>query len=56
MMFGSAHVGSFQMVMADGSARSINYQINATTHGRLGNRDDAKLKLGTPYTVPMGEF
>jgi prepilin-type N-terminal cleavage/methylation domain-containing protein len=54
--FGSAHVGTWQVVFADGSARGINYTINNTTHGRLGNRDDNKLKFGTPYTTPVGEF
>jgi len=54
--FGSAHTGSWNVVFADGSARGISYTINNTTHGRLGNRDDAKLKIGTPYTKLIGEY
>lgn len=55
-IFGSAHVGSWNVVLADGSARGISYDILPSTHGRLGNRDDNKLKLGRQYTTPMGEF
>lgn len=55
-VFGSAHTGSWNVCFADGSARGMSYTINNSTHGRLGNRDDGKLKLGTPYTTPMGEY
>ncbi len=55
-LFGSAHVGSWNVVFCDGSARGVNYNLAAGTHGRLGNRHDSKLKFGTPYTTPMGEY
>lgn len=55
-IFGSAHVGTWNVCFADGSARGVNYNITSTTHGRLGNRDDNKLKYGTQYTVQLGEY
>jgi prepilin-type processing-associated H-X9-DG protein len=38
--FGSAHPGSFNAVMCDGSVRHVNYNIDKTTFRRVGNRLD----------------
>ena len=45
--FGSAHPASFNIVLCDGSVRSVNYTIDQTTFMRLGNRADGQ---------PLGDF
>lgn len=45
--FGSAHLGAFNMVMCDGSTKSISYDIDLPTHTALSGRRD-----GGPANVP----
>lgn len=43
LRFGSSHASGFQVTLADGSARLINYSINATIFRNLGIRNDANV-------------
>jgi len=38
--YGSAHPGSFNMALCDGSVRTINYSVDVTAFGHLCNRRD----------------
>jgi len=40
LSFGSAHAGGWNVVFCDGSVRFMNYDLDAETHRRMGNRDD----------------
>jgi prepilin-type N-terminal cleavage/methylation domain-containing protein len=40
VIFGSAHPGTFQAALCDGSVRSIAFSINPAVHILLGNRQD----------------
>jgi prepilin-type N-terminal cleavage/methylation domain-containing protein/prepilin-type processing-associated H-X9-DG protein len=42
-VFGSSHPGRFQVVMADGSVRSIAYTIDPDVFERLGNKADGEV-------------
>ncbi len=42
LAYGSAHPGSMNMSMCDGSVRSISYDINPQTHQFLANREDGQ--------------
>ena len=40
VVFGSAHIAAFNMAMADGSVKSVTYDIDLPTHKSLGDRAD----------------
>jgi prepilin-type N-terminal cleavage/methylation domain-containing protein/prepilin-type processing-associated H-X9-DG protein len=45
--FGSAHATGFNMVMCDGSVRTISYSIDLLVHDYLGNRQDGRVIDGS---------
>ncbi len=40
IVFGSAHIGAFNMALADGSVKSVSYEIDPAVHRSLGDRAD----------------
>ncbi len=46
-LFGSAHAGTFGMVMCDGSVHRLSYAVDAETHSNLGKKSD-----GNAVTLP----
>jgi len=49
LVFGSAHVGAFNMSLCDSSVRTISYAIDKQLHRRLGHREDGE-------TVDLGSL
>jgi prepilin-type N-terminal cleavage/methylation domain-containing protein len=43
LAFGSAHLAGFGMAFCDGSVKMMNYSIDPTIHGYLGDRKDGKV-------------
>jgi prepilin-type N-terminal cleavage/methylation domain-containing protein len=43
--FGSKHTNYCIMLVCDGSVRQISYEIDPTTHSRLGNRKDGQIAI-----------
>lgn len=52
--FGSAHPGSMNMAMCDGSVQSIEYDIDARVHRYSANRLDGDTDAPTPPRGPRG--
>lgn len=48
-LFGSSHPGQINAALADGSVRSIHYQIDPVVFNYLGNRDDGHAISGNDY-------
>ena len=42
LAFGSAHSGSMNMAMCDGSVQTLSYEIDPTTHRYLAVRNDGE--------------
>lgn len=49
LIFGSAHANGFGMAFCDGSARMMNYRVDATIHFRLGDRQDKQVIPGNKW-------
>jgi prepilin-type N-terminal cleavage/methylation domain-containing protein/prepilin-type processing-associated H-X9-DG protein len=47
--FGSAHPGTANMAMCDGSVRAVSYNIDKTTHTNLCNRNDGQAIDGSSF-------
>jgi prepilin-type N-terminal cleavage/methylation domain-containing protein/prepilin-type processing-associated H-X9-DG protein len=47
--FGSAHPGTANMTMCDGSVRGVSYNIDKTIHANLCNRSDGQAIDGSSY-------
>jgi type II secretory pathway pseudopilin PulG len=47
-LFGSSHTAVFNVVLADGAVRALNYSINPTTFANLGNINDGQA-LGSDF-------
>jgi prepilin-type N-terminal cleavage/methylation domain-containing protein/prepilin-type processing-associated H-X9-DG protein len=47
--FGSAHTGSFNMALCDGSVRPVSYAIDSMIHGWLCDRDDKQIIDGGKF-------
>jgi prepilin-type N-terminal cleavage/methylation domain-containing protein len=47
--FGSAHSGSFNAALGDGSVRSVSYMIDTIIHGSLCDRDDKRIIDGSKF-------
>jgi prepilin-type N-terminal cleavage/methylation domain-containing protein/prepilin-type processing-associated H-X9-DG protein len=47
--FGSAHPGTANMTMCDGSVRTVSYNIDKITHANLCNRSDGQAIDGSSY-------
>ena len=47
--FGSAHSGSFNMALCDGSVRTISYAIDPNVHRVLGDRDSGEVLDDSQY-------
>jgi len=54
LAFGSAHPGSLNMAMCDGSVQSVEYDIDYKVHGYQANRLDGDSDTPAPPTGPRG--
>ena len=52
MIFGSAHPGTFNMAMCDGSVHRIMYTIDPNVHRLMGNRNKTDHN-GTPILIDL---